>query len=71
MLDTVFSFRLSDEFVNKYNNTPSPWNKVKWVRKQHLFLNIAEICNNIFALLFKNGIHVFKNCVFNKKNGNI
>ena len=33
MLDTVFSFRLSDEFVNKYNNTPSPWNKVKWVRK--------------------------------------
>jgi adenosylcobalamin-dependent ribonucleoside-triphosphate reductase len=25
MSDTVFSFRLSDEFVNKYNNTPSPF----------------------------------------------
>jgi hypothetical protein len=24
MSETVFSFRLSDEFVNKYNNTPSP-----------------------------------------------
>ena len=25
MSDTVFSFRLSDEFVNKYNNAPSPF----------------------------------------------
>ena len=25
MSDTVFSFRLSDEFVNKYNNTPAPF----------------------------------------------
>jgi len=25
MPETVFSFRLSDEFVNKYNNTPSPF----------------------------------------------
>jgi adenosylcobalamin-dependent ribonucleoside-triphosphate reductase len=25
MSDTVFSFRLSDEFVNKYNNVPSPF----------------------------------------------
>jgi adenosylcobalamin-dependent ribonucleoside-triphosphate reductase len=25
MLETVFSFRLSDEFVNKYNNTPAPF----------------------------------------------
>jgi len=25
MSDTVFSFRLSDEFVNKYNNIPSPF----------------------------------------------
>jgi ribonucleoside-triphosphate reductase len=25
MSETVFSFRLSDEFVNKYNNTPSPF----------------------------------------------
>jgi adenosylcobalamin-dependent ribonucleoside-triphosphate reductase len=25
MSETVFSFRLSDEFVNKYNNTPAPF----------------------------------------------
>jgi len=25
MSDTVFSFRLSDEFINKYNNAPSPF----------------------------------------------